>query len=197
MSGPGIAEGTPKDIVKTDDSIQTMTSTDLELSNQFKTDTTMQEKQFVTDYIQKFINGYTKYNFIGEQLWEAFVDDFEDFKTQQDWQRGDNVTVRAFRDMLRARGVYLPKERGANTISKHLAILVNSSTFPEWDKNDKEYQKVSSLLQFSTTFARDLAQLRISDDPCMSPTSQRSQMAADKTSAYEDSKQREDKLSYK
>ncbi|RKF55295.1 hypothetical protein GcM3_202038 [Golovinomyces cichoracearum] len=135
------------------------------------------------------MDGYIKHNFIGEQLWEAFVDDFEDYKTQQDWQLGDKATIRAFRDMLRARGVYLPKERGANTILKHLANFVNSAFFPDWDKYDRDYKRFVSLLEFSSIFMRDVANLRISGDTNNFDTpavSQQSQRAMDKAPVYDD-----------
>ncbi|RKF65566.1 hypothetical protein OnM2_006007 [Erysiphe neolycopersici] len=117
-------------------------SPDSEVNTQISVDSGRQESQVATEYIQKHIDGYSKHNFVGEQLWEAFVDDFENFKTQSDWQRGDNFTVRSLRDMLRSKGVYIPKERGTSTISKHLANLVNSTSFPDWNKEDRDYLKV-------------------------------------------------------
>ena len=75
------------------------------------------------------------------------MDDFFEYKSPEDWQRSDNFTNRALRDMLRANGVYIQKEKGPNTISKHLANLVLSTDFPEWDKNDRDYAKVAHILE--------------------------------------------------
>lgn len=49
--------------------------------------------------------------------------------------------------MLRSRGVYTPKEREAGTISKHLANVVNSTSFPDWDKNDRDYLTALSFIK--------------------------------------------------
>ncbi|RKF76272.1 hypothetical protein GcC1_073023 [Golovinomyces cichoracearum] len=44
-------------------------------------------------------------------------------------------------------GVYIIKKKGANTISKRLAELVNSYNFPDWDKNEREYLRITYLLE--------------------------------------------------
>ncbi|RKF79415.1 hypothetical protein GcC1_046010 [Golovinomyces cichoracearum] len=67
--------------------------------------------------------------------------------------------------MLRSRGVYVVKEKGANTISKRLAELVNSTSFPEWDKNDREYARVKHLLlEPSLLNLQQLQQLKITEN---------------------------------
>ncbi|RKF79416.1 hypothetical protein GcC1_046011 [Golovinomyces cichoracearum] len=51
-------------------------------SNQIHKDgATGPEENKTTEYIKQNYDGYIQYNFTGEQLWEAFVDDFADFKS--------------------------------------------------------------------------------------------------------------------
>ncbi|RKF77575.1 hypothetical protein GcM1_218049 [Golovinomyces cichoracearum] len=75
-----------------------------------------------------------------EQLWEAFVDDFVDYPTLENWRWGDNFTARALQDMLRSNDLYVPKERGAKNISKHLENLVNNQSYENPDAREEPMQ---------------------------------------------------------
>ncbi|KAI0992316.1 hypothetical protein K3495_g15870, partial [Podosphaera aphanis] len=161
-------------------------------SNQIHKDgATGPEETKTTEYIKQHYDGYIQYNFTGEQLWEAFVDDFADFSDPEDWLRGDKLITRAFRDMLRSRGVYVVKEIGANTISKRLAELVTSTSFPEWDKNDREYARVKHLLQEPPLLnLQQLQQLKITENDAQylePPNPQLSERARGKTPMKQES----------
>ncbi|KAI0991265.1 hypothetical protein K3495_g16922, partial [Podosphaera aphanis] len=161
-----------------------------------KDDATVPEVSATTEYIQRHYDGYIKYDFKGEQLWEAFVDDFAEYSTPDHWLRGDKLITRAFRDMLRSRGVFIVKEKGANTISKHLAELVNSSDFPDWDKNDREYPRIAHLLYEPSLI--NMQQLRITEqeaEPLSSPIPQVSERAKEKAPMRQEQLRREPETS--
>ncbi|KAI6249261.1 hypothetical protein HI914_02161 [Erysiphe necator] len=146
MPPPNVTESSSKDEFNVAKPSGSGSSKSSDSSHAIKDEKVDSEEKITTEYIKRHFDGYIEYNFTGEQLWEAFVDDFAEFLTADDWQRGDKLITRAFRDMLRSRGVYVIKEKGANTISKRLAELVNSDHFPDWDKNDREYLRIHRIM---------------------------------------------------
>jgi len=87
----------------------------------------------IEGFIEWRIKVYKREEWRGKDLWEVFEDDFEGF-TKETFQGGGKDATRKLRDCLRAKGVYVPKDR--KLITANLELVLNEHQ--EWPADDKE-----------------------------------------------------------
>jgi hypothetical protein len=87
----------------------------------------------IEGFIEWRIKVYKREEWRGKDLWEVFEDDFEGF-TKETFQGGGKDATRKLRDCLRAKGVYVPKDR--KLITANLELVLNE--YQEWPADDKE-----------------------------------------------------------
>ena len=87
----------------------------------------------VEGFIEWRIKVYNREEWRGKYLWEVFEDDFEGF-TKETFQKGGKDATRKLRDCLRAKGIYIPKDR--KLIAANLESALNG--YQEWPVDDEE-----------------------------------------------------------
>ena len=81
----------------------------------------------------------------GDDLYNDFILDFENFQDALDFVRAGIEAVRRLRNVLQKRGMYIPKETQRGLIPRNLAELVKTTEPPKWDQTDSDYADVEHL----------------------------------------------------
>lgn len=87
----------------------------------------------IEGFIEWRIKVYKREEWQGKDLWEVFEDDFEGF-TKETFHGGGKDATRKLRNCLRAKGVYVPKDR--KLIATNLELVLKE--YQEWPADDKE-----------------------------------------------------------
>ncbi|POS82600.1 hypothetical protein EPUL_005793, partial [Erysiphe pulchra] len=99
----------------------------------------------VLEFIRNRVEAYGIYEHQGDDLWWDFYDDFKEFTKAECFLRAGTEYPRRLKDILRKRGVYIPKDKKPS--AGNLVALLNLDEPPVWPTTDKEYGRVIELMK--------------------------------------------------
>ncbi|RKF83829.1 hypothetical protein GcM3_007049 [Golovinomyces cichoracearum] len=97
----------------------------------------------IVEFIKNRVEEYRIHDYQGDDFGWDFYDDFKEFTTPESFLRAGTEPPRRLRDILRKKGVFIPKDK--KSIAGNLVALLSLNEPPTWPSTDKEYERIMEL----------------------------------------------------